>query len=480
MDKRFTLKRNIQVLYISIAILLAVLITVVILHKLFEERQEDFQQNVESRLPTGDYLPDAENPLIRVVIKTDGFKQIAHSEVKLSSEYGMDVAVNSNHNTRDKVKSTIDSQASEIMQKISPGEILTLTPDHELFKHGSIRIATESKNDAHQTKAMSDNDSSQVTTVGNARIAINSLTRGYGTPSYRGIIELYSTPEGIVIVNELPVEEYLYAVVPSEMPASYEKEALKCQAICARSYAYCQMRVYGYPEYYAHVDDSVSYQVYGNSKEQETTTRAVNETSGKKLWYQNQVVKTYYYSTSCGHSTNVEAWGTKLGEGNQYLQGVPICDEQGNAYERSLPWYKWEAEISQKTLENLIELNTGNDIGELKSIEITKQGAGGIALQLKVTGTKNSITVETENKIRAALGGSGYQIKKQDGTVIQSTRLLPSAFFTIEKNGKSYIIKGGGYGHGIGMSQNGANEIAKTGKTYEQILQFFYSGTQVK
>ena len=480
MDKRFALKRNIQVLYICIAILFSAIITVVILHKLLEERRKDSQQNVESRLPTGDYLPDAENPLIRVVIKTDGFKQIAHSEVKLSSEYGMDVAVNSNHNTRDKVKSTLDSQESEIMQEISSGEILTLTPDHELFKYGSIRITPKFKHDDHQTKAMSDHGSTQVMSVGDARITINSLTRGYGTPSYRGIIELFSTPEGVVMVNELPVEEYLYAVVPSEMPASYCIEALKCQAICARSYAYCQMLVYGYPEYYAHVDDSVSYQVYGNSKEQETTTKAVKETGGKKLWYQDQVVKTYYYSTSCGHSTSVEAWGTKLSENNQYLQGIPICDEQGNAYERSLPWYKWEATIPQETLNNLIELNTAKDIGELKNIEITKQGAGGVALQLTVTGTTKTITVETENKIRAALGGTGYQITKQDGTVIQSTKLLPSAFFTIEKNGKSYIIKGGGYGHGIGMSQNGANEIAKTGKTYEQILQFFYSGTQVK
>lgn len=440
MDKRFGLKRNIQILYIGIAILLAALIIVITSHKLLEDRQEELQQNVESRLPTGDYLPDAENPLIRVVIKTDGFKQVAHSEVKLSSEFGLEIGV----------------------QQLAAGEILTLTPDHELFKHGSIRIAPISKH-GHST-----------------RITIHSLTRGYGTPSYRGLLELYSTPEGIVIVNELPVEEYLYAVVPSEMPASYEAEALKCQAICARSYAYCQMLTYGYPEYYAHVDDSVSYQVYGNSKEQETTTRAVNETSEKKLWYQNQVVKTYYYSTSCGYSTNVEAWGTKQSESNQYLQGIPICDEKGNAYECSLPWYKWEANIPQKTLENLVELNTGTDIGELKGIEITKRGAGGIALQLTVTGTTKTITLETENKIRAALGGSGYQIKKQDGTVIQSTKLLPSAFFTIEKNGKSYIIEGGGYGHGIGMSQNGANEMAKTGKTYEQILQFFYSGTQVK
>ncbi len=461
------MKRNIQVLYICIAILFSAVITAVILHKLLQNRQEDFQQNVESRLPTGDYLPDAENPLIRVVIKTDGFKQIAHPEVKLSAEYGLEMSVNSIHDTGDKT----ESESANITQQLAAGEILTLTPDHELFKHGSIRIAPKSE--------LSDS-TVQTTSSVNARITINSLNRGYGTPSYRGIIELFSTSEGIVIVNELPVEEYLYAVVPSEMPASYEEEALKCQAICARSYAYCQMLVYGYPEYYAHVDDSVSYQVYGNSKEQETTTRAVNETSGKKLWYENQVVKTYYYSTSCGHSTNVEAWGTKQSEGNLYLQGVPICDEQGNAYERSLPWYKWEATIPQKTLENLIELNTGKDIGELNNIEIAKQGAGGIALQLTVTGTTKTITIETENKIRAALGGSGYEIKKQDGTVIQSTKLLPSAFFTIEKNGKSYIIKGGGYGHGIGMSQNGANEIAKTGKTYEQILQFFYSGTQVK
>ena len=474
------MKRNIQVLYICIAILFSAIIAAVILHKMFEERQEDSQQNVESRLPAGDYLPDAENPLIRVVIKTDGFKQIAHPEVKLSAEYGMDVAVNSTHNTRDKVESTISSQVSVIVQEISPGEILTLTPEHELFKHGSIRITPKLKDGDSQTETLYDVSPTQISSDDNTRITIQSLTRGYGTPSYRGIMELYSTAEGIVIVNELPVEEYLYAVVPSEMPASYEAEALKCQAICARSYAYCQMQNYGYPQYYAHVDDSVSYQVYGNSKAQETTTRAVNETGGKKLWYQNQVVKTYYYSTSCGYSTNVEAWGTKQSESNQYLQGVSICDEQGNAYERSMPWYKWEATISEKVLENVIGLNTGKEIGELKNIEITKKGVGGIVLQLTVRGTTQTIIIETENKIRAALGGSGYEIKKQDGTVIKSTKLLPSAFFTIEKNGKSYIIKGGGYGHGIGMSQNGANEIAKTGKTYEQILQFFYPGTQVK
>lgn len=480
MDKRFTLKRKVQVLYIGVTVLLAGFFNTMLLQTFLFKQEKQDQQNLESRLPTGDYLPDAENPLIRVVIRTDGFKQIAHSEVKLSSEYGMDVAVNSNHNTRDKVKSTIDSQESEIMQEISPGEILTLTPDHELFKRGSICITPKFKDSDSQTETLFDVSPTQISSDNNTRITIHSLNRGYGTPSYRGLMELYSTPEGIVIVNELPVEEYLYAVVPSEMPASYCIEALKCQAICARSYAYCQMLAYGYPEYYAHVDDSVSYQVYGNSKEQETTTKAVKETGGKKLWYQNQVVKTYYYSTSGGHSTSIEAWGTKLAEHNTYLKGVPICDGQGNDYEKQLPWYRWEATVPQELLGNLIELNTGKEIGNLVNIEVTKQGVGGIALELRVIGSSETITIATENKIRKALGGSGYEIIKQDGTVLQSTKLLPSAFFTIEKNGKSYIIEGRGYGHGIGMSQNGANEMAKSGKTYEEILYYFYPGTQVQ
>ena len=111
---------------------------------------------------------------------------------------------------------------------------------------------------------------------------------------------------------------------------------------------------------------------------------------------------------------------------------------------------------------------------------MTKRGAGDVALELTVKGSQNSATIKTENKIRTALGGTGYNIEKQDGSIVKSTKLLPSAFFTIAKSGENYIIEGGGYGHGIGMSQNGANEMAKTGKTYRDILQFFYQGAKVK
>lgn len=447
------MKRSLKEIYLGIAILVAAMLATIMIHMLCEKKVQN-QTSTQSNLPTGDYLPDAENPLIRVVIKSDGFREIAHQSGAFSAESGLIITCGNKPENLG-----VDKAAGEMYEECEAGKVLEITPDDARFQSGTICIEPQNPS---------------------GRITINSLTRGYGTPSYRGSLELFATAEGIVIVNEVPLEEYLYAVVPSEMPASYEAEALKCQAVCARSYAHCQMLSFGYPEYSAHVDDSVSYQVYGNSKEQETTIRAVQETAGQRLWYENQVVKTYYYSTSCGHSTSLEAWGTKMTEVNQYLKGVSICSEEGKAYEEGLPWYRWKAVVPEQTMSNLIELNTGKEIGTLQNIAITKQGVGGVALQIVATGTAGKVTVDTENKIRSALGGSGYKIEKQDGTVIDSTKLLPSAFFTIAKTGGNYIIEGGGYGHGIGMSQNGANEMAKVGKTFDEILQFFYPGTEVK
>ena len=98
---------------------------------------------------------------------------------------------------------------------------------------------------------------------------------------------------------------------------------------------------------------------------------------------------------------------------------------------------------------------------------------GWCSINNRAAGDKGSVRVSTENKIRRALGGKGYTIIKQDGTKVKSSKLLPSAFFTINKSGDTFVIKGGGFGHGIGMSQTGANEMAKCGKNYQEILTFF-------
>ena len=380
---------------------------------------------------------EKEEYYIRVLIMGNGYKGETHEKVEVSSKDEMQILY------------------GDIVENIPADEIFPLEPDDKRFEKGNIKVSSDKK------------------------LKLEHLERGYGNPSYEGEMELISTAEGIVIINELPVEEYLKAVVPSEMPASYELEALKAQAVCARTYAYRQMENYGYPEYEAHVNDSTAYQVYGNAKSQKSTNQAIKSTKGQAVYYQGEMAMTYYYSTSCGKTTDIRAWGTKKGEKNAYLKAVKVKGKQGY-YEKNLPWYRWSAEISQSELSNLIGLNTGKDIGQVKDIEVTKRGGGDVALEIKVTGGDGNLTVKTENKIRKALGGAGYRIVLQDGSVTKSRELLPSAFFTIEKSGDMFVIKGGGFGHGIGMSQNGANEMAKQGKNYREILELFYQDIEIR
>lgn len=382
---------------------------------------------------------EQEQPVIRVLLKTGGYTDEVHPNVAVSAGGGL----------------LLEGAGGK--REAKEGETVTIAPDDPLFEGGTIRVKTKKEGD---------------------KITISSLKRGYGVPSYRGELELFSTAQGIAVINELPLEEYLYAVVPSEMPASYEEEALKAQAVCARSYAYCHIEGQAYPEYKANVDDSTAYQVYGNSAEQEKTIAAVDATMGEKLKYHDTVVKAYYFSTSCGRTTNVEAWGTKVSDANSYLKGTRV-EENGTCYEKDLPWFSWSCDIPVETVSNLFGLNTGQDVGTISQIEITKRGEGDVALEMKVTGSKGSAVIRTENKIRSVLGGNGYKIQKQDGTEAASAKLLPSAFFTVEKRGESFHIKGGGYGHGIGMSQNGANEMAKKGKDYITILGMFYDGVEI-
>ena len=400
----------------------------------FDQKQEEVQMEQKNQ---GEETQVVSNPNIRVLLMTDGYKNIIHPSVTVSSTTGLSITY------------------GETVEECEAGTEVPFMPDDSRFQSGNIRIQAKE-----------------------GEITVNSLKRGYGVPSYQGMLELRTTAEGIAIINELPVEYYLCRVVPSEMPSGYEIEALKAQAVCARSYAYRQMAEYGYPEYEAHVDDSTNYQVYGNSAPADSANLAVQETAGQVVRLDGEIVTTYYYSTSCGKTTSMKAWGNEENDGNRYLQSVEVKDENGD-YERNLPWYRWEAKIQAKTLSNLIGLNTGKDIGMLQNINILENGPGGVVLTIEAVGDKGSVRVSTENKIRRALGGKGYTIIKQDGTKVKSSKLLPSAFFTINKSGDTFVIKGGGFGHGIGMSQTGANEMAKCGKNYQEILTFFYQGVTI-
>lgn len=396
---------------------------------------------------------------IRVLIMDDGFQTVFHDQIQL------EFLSNGTYRTGEK------------SYEFVAGETLNVTMDSSLFQNGRVIFEPED-----QEKG----------------IRVVSMNRSYGNPVYSGRLEISREDGGLVLVNELYLEDYLKHVVPSEMPVSYEKEALKAQAVCARTYAYRQIQGNSYKEYGAHVDDSTRFQVYNNLETSQASDAAVTETYGKILMYQNSPAEAFYFSTSCGHTTDGTIWGASLSS-VPYLKGVTVrpgggqldlTDEDtfssfiksaASGYESEYAMYRWTTTCTSSQLEQKI-----SGIGSITNLEVTRRSTGGIAVELQVTGTEGVKTVSTESQIRSILGNPELVIKKQDGQTLTGWSSLPSAFLTVEKkktdeNGMvTFAIYGGGYGHGVGMSQNGAQAMAKKGKTYEQILQFFFTGIEIQ
>lgn len=409
--------------------------------------QENQEENSEDEMIDELEEKEVDQSQIRVLLKNEGFENIYHENVTCESEEGL---------------------------KVVYGE------EEVFLEEFSIHVVEEQlviSLDGEET-ILEGMESIEILSISNEeKIRVSSLERSYGEPEYYGELEIFVVGNQFVIVNKLDLELYLRGVLPSEMPATYELEALKAQAICARSYAYNHMEEYDYPEYNAHIDDSTSYQVYNNLEEGERCNQAIEETAGQMLTYEDEVITAYFFSTSSGMTTTVEAWSGEI-EQYPYLQSVSVSDGVID-YENDLAWYRWSVSVSATSLEEILEKNLEKNIGVLQSVEVTKRGAGDVAIELEIIAEDSSVTVEGEYDIRAALGSGTYAIALNDGSETDGRDLLPSAFFDIEYMEGTYILNGGGFGHGIGMSQNGANEMAKLGMTCEEILEFFYDGVTI-
>lgn len=320
----------------------------------------------------------------------------------------------------------------------------------------------------------------------NGQITVYSVSRGGGNPSYFGNLELKFTQDGIVMVNEVDLEKYLYLVVPSEMPVSYEKEALKAQAVCARTYAVAKIKQGLDPVFFSHLDDSVSSQVYANQSLKEESVKAVDETYGMVLMNGNEVGSAYYFSTSCGLLSHPEdIWikekeeelktvsATTLNESQQIENQLKSVLEQTEGLEQAYPYFRWKVKIPYDSLEE----KTG--VGNISNISVLKRGESGVAKILSITGDAGEKQYIGEYEIRSILSPMGLDLMKQNNEINSSMNLLPSGYFygIMEEDG--YMIYGGGYGHGAGMSQNGANELAKQGYTYEEILKYYFENEKV-
>ncbi|MBQ4521540.1 MAG: SpoIID/LytB domain-containing protein [Lachnospiraceae bacterium] len=315
----------------------------------------------------------------------------------------------------------------------------------------------------------------------NGMITVYSIFRGEENPSYFGDMELNFTEEGIVMINEVELEKYLYLVIPSEMPLSYESEALKAQAVCARTYAVAKIQN-GLDEiYFCHLDDSVSSQVYANQPLQEGSVKAVDETSGVILLDGKNIGTTYYFSTSCGILSKpediwikekeqelVEALATAQNENQQVENNLKSLLENVEGLEQEYPYFRWKVKIPYEILESKA------GVGNIKNIYVSQRGESGVAKVLTIEGETGEAHYIGEYDIRSVLSPEGFDLTKHNNEINKSMSLLPSGYFygIMEEDG--YMIYGGGYGHGAGMSQNGANELAKQGYSYAEILKYYF------
>lgn len=453
---------------------------------------------------------------IRVLINTSNYKSIFHDSVTFTSDQPFVL-------TYGEKKVSYDA-----------GKEVTVKKDDELLEQGRIKITTSEE----------------------GKIKLCSVIRSYGKPEYRGSIEIAKTENGLTIVNELSLEEYLYSVVPSEMPTSYGEEALKVQAVCARSFAYNQLIQNKYSAYGAHVDDSVNSQVYNNIKESEATILAVKDTYGQVLKFDNKVLTAYYFATSSGYTASVEdVWENSTP--TTYLKGYlqteekpdvdlsieenfrdfinnenvdvnlnnGVISETVNTYDSGFLMYRWNVTISVEDISkqinetisscynanknSILTLDSKNneeglkdgegvrvlnnsvfkssyvsDIGTVNKMQVIKRGKSGIIKELLITGTKATVLVRYQTNVRQLLAPVNDNLYRLDNSYVSGMSMLPSAFFYIDTVGKgdnvtAFTLTGGGYGHGVGMSQNGVKKMIDQGKTYDEVLRHYYTGVEL-
>ncbi|MGK7879478.1 MAG: SpoIID/LytB domain-containing protein [Crocosphaera sp.] len=260
---------------------------------------------------------------------------------------------------------------------------------------------------------------------------------------FRGKVRVIRQGKGVTALNLVDIEEYLYSVVGAEAYPTWPQEALKSQAVVARTYAlYKASRA---TNRYYDLDTTTNTQVYkGLQTEFVTTHEAVKATLGQVLTYKGKVILSAFHSSSGGHTENVEdVWSSPL----PYLRGVVD-------YDQLAPVFQWNKTFSAREMGRLI-----GGVGSVRSLIPQKITPHGRIITMKIVGSGGSRNI-TDDELRRALK-------------------LKSTLFTISNNRGTFTIEGRGYGHGIGLSQWGTHYLAQQGIRYDQILSHYYKDAQL-
>lgn len=251
------------------------------------------------------------------------------------------------------------------------------------------------------------------------------------------------------VINKLDVEKYLYGVVPREMSSSWPREALKAQAIAARTYAIYQILHKKYGGY--DLKSTVESQVYGGaSAETERTNKAIDDTRDLVMSYKHELVAAYFHST-CGGRT----------EDDKYLwkgDDLPYLKSKRDKYCKASPHYNWTSSIGRKELKRRLK-EAGYKVGKIYWLK-TKKTKTKRVKYIKIKSTKGKIIL-TDREFRKIWG----------------EKLILSRMYKTKNHFSGISIIGHGWGHGVGMCQWGARGMAESGKNYKQILHHYYGGT---
>jgi stage II sporulation protein D len=309
---------------------------------------------------------------------------------------------------------------------------------------------------------------------------VNIIPRGSGSrvrlgdKRYRGILRVLPRGEVVRIINIVYMEDYLRGVVPPEIGQRIKEEieAVKAQAVAARTYAMAHLKQYEGEPY--DIKSSIMDQVYqGCGVEDKLVNKAVDETNGRVIMYHDALINAYYHSTCGGRTDNIEdVWDRKE---EPYLKSV--ADDSSEAWSK---YFSWKEVFTEQQLRGRIEQYLASDRGRdirldpITGITVGQRTAGGRVRTLEIH-TSGDTYRFNKDRVRWVIGRTS-----------NPDLILPSSSFDvdIERDPQGRIVSvtfnGHGYGHGVGMCQIGAISHARAGWTCEQILTHYYTDVEIR
>lgn len=356
-----------------------------------------------------------------------------------------------------------------------------------------------------------------ITIAGNGSIVIGSGNNHESIVQvdknkYRDYIKFLIKGNYIDIINHVELEHYLYGVVPREMGSSFPLEALKAQAIIARSYTLANINYHLGDGY--NLCDTTHCQVYG-AYDNETiiTNQAVDQTYGQYITYNGNVISANYHSNSGGITED---------SGNAWSQSLPYLSSIEDVFSNDAPNSSWNFSLSISDIQSKLA-SSGIDLGQINNIEILETTDANRVLSLRIDGSKGEKII-TGSQLRSLLGATtlkstwftvskkgGYENSKayvingsnsypveidlsvayikDSGRDLMVNRSTVNRARSIDKTTQlestyssaptTFVFNGRGYGHGVGMSQYGAREMANQGYNYEDIITHYYTGIEI-